>query len=201
MTKSDDSRVDLVEEKTPYQGFSRIRVFHLRHRKHDGNWSDVIDREVFQRGDAAAVVLYDPAADAIVLLEQFRVSAWVAGRDPWQRETVAGMIPPGGHPEEVARRECLEETGCEVGRLEPIAQYFSSPGTSPDRVWLYCGIVDSTAVGGVHGLASEGEDIKVAVVPFADALAMADDGRIENATGIVALGWLARNRDRLRRTV
>ncbi len=72
--------VELVEKTTPYDGYFRIGRYRLRHRRFDGGWTEVIDREVFDRGRAAVVLPYDPARDAVVLIEQFRIGAYAAGR-------------------------------------------------------------------------------------------------------------------------
>jgi len=63
---------------------------------------------------------------------------------------------------------------------------------------LFCGKVDPTSVGGVHGLAEEEEDIRVLVVPFAEALAQLQAGNIRSAAPIMALQWLQLNHDQLR---
>src|SRR5512143_2878914 len=107
----DKSDIEIVERRIGYRGYFRLDVYRLRHRLHEGGWSDVISREVLERGHAAAALLYDPARDAVVMIEQFRVGALAAGRAPWLCELVAGIIETGETPIDVARREALEEAG------------------------------------------------------------------------------------------
>ena len=128
-----------------------------------------------------------------MLIEQFRPGAWAAGREPWLLECVAGVMEPGETPEALARREAREEAGCAVTDLVPIATFLTSPGATTETVRLFCGRVDSEGVGGLHGLAEEGEDIRVAVMPVEDAVALLDEGRIVNAKTIIALQWIARH--------
>ena len=111
---------------------------------------------------------------------------------------MAGLIDKDEEPEAVARREAVEEAGLSLTSLWPISQYYPSPGGSDERVHLFIGCWDSEGAGGVHGLAEEGEDIRVHVWPLEDALDAVKDGRIDNAASIIALQWLALNRAEVR---
>src|SRR5262245_45843962 len=125
----DDDRVEILEERAAYQGFFRIDHYRLRHRLHAGGWSGVLEREAIKRRPAVGVLLYDPDRDAVVLVEQFRLPAHLAGCAAWQIEIVAGLVDPGESVEEVARRETREEAGLDVlGDLVPIHHYLTSPG-------------------------------------------------------------------------
>ena len=197
-TNQQDARVDLLEHSAVYEGFFRMDRYRLKHRCFDGGWTAELDREVFERGNAVALLPYDPKRDEVVLIEQFRVGAYAAGAEPWLLEIVAGIIEAGETPEAVARRESLEETGLEVGRIEPVANVFVSPGGATEQVAIFCGEVDSRAAGGIHGIPAEGEDIRVLVRGFAEILDDLSAGNLTNAPILIALQWLAANRPRLR---
>src|SRR5215468_4708489 len=173
--------IELLERSEQYRGYFRIVRYRFRHELFGGGWSGEVRREVFERGHAVGVLPYDPAADSLVLIEQFRIGAYVAGMDPWLTEVVAGIIEDDEAPEEVARREAREEAGLEIQALIPMCRYVVSPGGTSESVRLYCGRVDSRGAGGVHGLAEEHEDIRVLVLPYAEAMAWLEDGRISNA--------------------
>jgi ADP-ribose pyrophosphatase len=190
--------VELLEKSERYSGFFRINQYRLRHRLFAGGWSGVIEREVFERGHAVGVLPYDPVADSLVLIEQFRIGALVAGMSPWLIEVVAGIIEEGEAPEEVARRETLEEAGLEIQALMPMCRYLVSPGGSSESVLLYCGRVDSRGAGGIHGLAEEHEDIRVDHLPYGEAMRLLEEGLVTNSVGLIALQWLALHRDRVR---
>ena len=164
-----------------------------------GGWSPVLTRVLLERGEAAVVLPYDPVRDQVVLLEQFRIGALHDTAGPWLIEIVAGVIECGETPDEVVRREAVEEADCAIGALQHICTYYVSPGGTSERIHLFCGKVDAGEADGVHGVAAEGEDIRVTAVPFEDALAMVADGRINSASPIIALQWLAQHRDRLHR--
>lgn len=195
-----DSRdVDILDRTEVFRGFFRIDRYRLKHRRFDGLWSEVVTREVFERGHSVAVLLYDPGADNIVVIEQFRAGALAAGMMPWMIECVAGIINDGETPEQVARREAIEETGCTLGRVEQIGQFIYSPGACSEVCRLFVAEFDSTLASGVHGLAEEHEDIKTHVVPVETAFEWLDTGAIRNAALLIAVSWLARNGDDLRR--
>ncbi len=190
--------IEILDRQTVYRGYFQIDRYRLRHRKFDGGWTDPFIREVFERGHAVGVLLYDPNRDVVVLIEQFRIGAAAAGRPAWLIEVVAGMIGPGESDAEVARRETLEEAGCVITDLIRICDFLVSPGGTSERIALFCGRVASDTAGGIHGLADEHEDIQVRAMATDDAIALLDANVIDNATTIIALGWLARNRAALR---
>ena len=194
-----DPRVEILDKTVCYDGFFRLERYRLRHRLFSGAWSRVLTRELFERGQAAAVLPYDPALDVVVLVEQFRIGALEAPGSPWLLEIVAGVIDhPGETPEDVVRREAVEEADCQIQELVHICDYFVSPGGTSERISLFCGRVDATGSGGLHGLADEAEDIRVIVVPFAEAIEQLHAGKINSAAPIMALQWLQLNHDQLR---
>jgi ADP-ribose pyrophosphatase len=196
------NRNDVVLEtrETLLDGFISIDCLHLRHRLFAGGWTDLLQREVKLGGEVAAVIPYDPVRDELVLIEQFRIGPFTAGDpEPWLTEIVAGMIEPGENAAELARRETLEETGCTIGRLEKIMDFYSTPGGSAQRIALFCAEVQTASASGIHGLAAEGEDIRVFTRSTDEALAMVQSGTIRNAISIIGVQWLALNRDVQRR--
>jgi ADP-ribose pyrophosphatase len=195
-------RDDVIVESTQtlHDGFFRMDHLHLRHRLFDGGWSPVLSREIMLRAPVAAVIPYDPVADKVVLLEQFRGGMYLAGdAHPWSIEIVAGIIEPGESAEDMARRETLEETGCTVARLEKIIDFYPSPGGCSEFVSLFCGEVSSAGAGGVHGVPAEGEDIRVFTQSTDKMMDLVASGAIDNSIGIIGVQWLATNRNTLRK--
>jgi ADP-ribose pyrophosphatase len=191
--------VEIIAREAVYDGYFRIDRYRLRHRRHGGGWTDEVSREVFERGHVAAVLPYDPERDAVVLIEQFRIGAYAAGEPQcWLTEIVAGVIEDGEEPDAVARREMLEETGCTLSALQPIGKYLVSPGGTSESVRLYLGRIDSRTAAGLHGVKDEAEDIRVLVKPYAEVESAVREGLFTNAATLIALQWLALNRDRVR---
>ncbi len=190
--------VDIVRRENCFQGFYRLDRVHLRHELFAGGMGREISRELFVRHDAVCVLPYDAVRDEVVLLEQFRVGALGKAATPWLIEMVAGLIDRDEEPQAVAHREAQEEAGLKLAALWPITRYFPSPGGSDEFVHLFLGRCQTTGVGGLHGLEAEGEDIRVSVWAFEDALQAVRDGRIANAATIIAIQWLALNRAEVR---
>ncbi|QEL11676.1 NUDIX domain-containing protein [Kushneria phosphatilytica] len=190
--------VERVADECLYDGFFDLYRRQLRYRRFGGGWSETVTREVHVRHDAVGVLLYDPERDAVVLVEQCRAGALDRPRTPWLIEPVAGLIDSNESPEAVARREAEEEAGCRVDELIEIQRYFPSPGACSEYVTLYCALVDSRELGGVHGLDSEHEDILVHVLPFTQAWQLLEEGHLDNAMALIAMYWLARERASLR---
>ena len=191
-------KAELVERTVLFQGYFRITRFVFRHSLFQGGQSGNVSREVFERGQAAAVLPYDPVRDEVVLIRQFRAGSYVAGRHPWSWEIVAGIIDEGETPEIVARREALEEAAVKITDLLPIKSVMLTPGACSESCTTFIGRTDSNGAGGIFGLESENENILVKAVPFAEARAMLDRQEFDNAIAIIALQWLALHRDEVR---
>jgi ADP-ribose pyrophosphatase len=190
--------IDLVTKRTAFQGYFRIDAYTFRHRRFDGGWTEVMSREVFERGHAASVLPYDPERNAFVLCQQFRIGAYAANFSPWQLELVAGVMEPGETPEAVAHRESMEEAGRTLRALWPIQHYLVSPGGTTESTYLYLGQVSAEGAGGIFGLDSEHEHIRVVVLSEDELMAMLDNNEINNAPLLIATLWFARNRAQIR---
>jgi ADP-ribose pyrophosphatase len=192
--------VDIVEATTAFKRFLRIDTIRFRHRLFSGEWSAGSTYDVLRRGEAVGIVLYDPDRDSVVLIEQFRLPALLAGGSPWQLEIVAGLVDADEPPETVAVRETREETGLALsGELIPIQRYLPSPGASDESVFLYCARINADAAGGVHGSRDEGEDIRTVVKTIVEIETLLDAGAVENGHTLIALSWLLRHHSELRR--
>lgn len=191
----------LINRESVYTGFFKVDKCRIKHDLYLGGEVE-IQRELLYRGDAVAVLLYDPSRDKVVMVEQFRVGAIDDKEDdeqgPWLLEIVAGIVEQNESIKDVARRECKEEAGLDVHSFESIHSFYSSPGGSSEKIYLMCGLVDSNLAEGVHGLDHEGEDIKVSVHDFKDINQLLASDRISSAIPIIALQWLSINRERLR---
>ncbi|MEC6816425.1 ADP-ribose diphosphatase [Photobacterium toruni] len=191
--------VDVLSTQTVYDGFFKMVKYRLRHKLFAGGWSGEFERELFERGHAAAVLPYDSVRDQVVLIEQFRVGAMAAECQPWQLEIVAGMLDHDNESaEQVVRREATEESGLVLGKTEKISRYLSSSGGCSEILEIFISEVDSSLAQGIHGVASESEDIRVHVVSRNQAYQWLESGKIENAATIIALQWLQLHHQRLR---
>jgi ADP-ribose pyrophosphatase len=190
-------------EETVWNGRFPLEVVRFRQRRFDGTISNLRTWELWRRGQAAALLPYDPVRDAVVLIEQFRLPALAAGVDPVMVELPAGLCDAGETPEQTIAREMHEEMGLAADRLEKIGAFVLTAGGSDECCHLFVGRVTAPPAGsdglaGVAGLAAEQEDIRVRVHPAERAVTAALAGRYANSVTAIALLWLAAKRDWLR---
>jgi ADP-ribose pyrophosphatase len=202
----DHKDVSVNAVHTRYRGFFKMNEYQLSHKLYSGKQSEVISREIFERGDAVVVMPYDAKTDTVMMIEQFRPGALRANKTtgtPWMLEFIAGMFNEQESPVDVAIREAQEEANLTINEsdLTPIMTYLSSPGGMSECIHLYLASVDSAAVnanvGDVHGLDEEHEDILLHVFSRTEALSLLAQGKITNAATIIALQWLALNFNKL----
>lgn len=189
---------EILDTENGYQGFFRLDRVHLRHSLFAGGWCEKLTRELLVKGHAAAVLLYDPHMESVVLVEQFRIGAIEESAGAWVLELAAGFIEPGESAEQVAQREVYEETGCTLLDLIPVHRFLVSPGSTTENIHLYCGRVDASRAGGIFGITDEGEDIRVKVLKVDEAFNLLDTGSINSATPIIGLQWLRLNQTAIR---
>ena len=183
------SKFKIIDKKNLYDGFFKMNEVTLKYRKYDGNWSNNIKRELFGGAQVAAVLPYDPISKEIILIQQFRPGTISKDIDHYLDEIVAGIIDGGESPEIAAKRECLEETGCEVKKLIPIQGYFPAPGSSESFYHLFLGEVKSFKGSKIQGLENENEDIFVKCFKINEVRKKMEDGKILNGLTLIALQW------------
>jgi nudix-type nucleoside diphosphatase (YffH/AdpP family) len=172
-------------------GWHVLRRTTLERRRSDGEWVTE-QRETYDRGNGATMLVYDVERRTVLLTRQFRYPVYVNGHpDGLLIEAAAGLLDDDA-PEVAVRREVEEELGVAVGEVQHVFDVFMSPGSVTERLHFYAAPYrphDRTTAGG--GLEEEGEDIEVLELPFDEALAMIDDGRIADAKTIMLLQWAA----------
>jgi ADP-ribose pyrophosphatase len=188
--------VEIISKETVFKGFFKMVKYRFKHRLFAGGWSGIVEREMFERGHAAAMLPYDPVTDQVVIIEQIRVGA-LEHSHPWQLEIVAGMIDRDESSEEVIRREAEEEAGIQVGRVASVTSYYPSSGGCSEKLDVFIGEVDAAKAHGIHGLDYENEDIRVHVISRETAYQWVKDGKFENGASIIALQWLQLNHQEL----
>jgi ADP-ribose pyrophosphatase len=195
----DKKKYEILARETLFQGWFRVDRYHLHHERFDGGWSAPFTREIFDYGrNVSGTLLFDPQHDKVVMVEQFRTGPVTHGEYPWIMEIVMGMIDGGETPEQAARREALEEAGCEVIDMQPIANYYTSPGATSDHVSIFVGRAKAPEHGSSGGLASENEDIRVHVLDSTAAIGLLFANKIRDAQTLIALQWFAMHRTELR---
>ena len=188
MTVSD--RIRIKDERVLSDEHYTLKSTTFEWRRGDGEWQTQ-KREIFERGNAAALLPYNLAQRNVVLVRQFRYPAYLNGYDDLLIEAAAGLLDDET-PEARIRAEAEEETGYRLGEVRKIFEAFMSPGAVTEKIHFFVAEYDSTMkVANGGGLASEGEDIEVLELALDQALAMIGDGRIVDAKTIMLLQYAA----------
>ncbi|WP_371376959.1 NUDIX domain-containing protein [Thalassotalea aquiviva] len=192
---------DIVAKKTIFERFFKVDLYQVRHKLFAGGWSQAFYREVLERGEAVMLIPYDPVTDQLLLIEQFRIGAANSATSPWLLEFIAGMIGEGETASQVAVKEAQEEANLVIneGDLQSIMSFYTSPGGTSEKIHLFYVDVDSSHFkhGQIAGLDCENEDIRTHVVSLEQALGYLAEGKINNASTIIGLQWLALNKGQL----
>jgi ADP-ribose pyrophosphatase len=181
----------LIEKKERiFDDFFKIDEASLKYEQFDGKMSPLVRRLNFDRGDSVAALIFNPKRQLIILVNQFKYPTFEKGPG-WITETIAGMIDNNENPEDVARREVLEETGYKVSKLQHISTFYVSPGGTSERVFLYyTEIDDDSKIAEGGGLKEENEDIINVELSLDEALKKIENGEMADAKTIIAILWL-----------
>ncbi len=192
--KSEDLSFKILNKTRGYNGFFKVDEVHYQFSQYQGGWSPAITREVFSRGEAVVVLLFDSQKQRVILVEQCRAGALnnslAQNESAWLLEPVAGMIDEGETALEACHRESNEEAGVKDAHFEFIYRYYPSPGACEEVLHLYAADIDSQYLPNFAGLACEAEDIKIVRLSFTEAKQRLLAGQFNVASTIIALQWL-----------
>ena len=187
------SKFKIINKKNIHKGFFEMNEVTLKYKKIDGSWTNNIKRELFGGAQVSAVLPYDPIKKEIVLIQQFRPGTISKNINNFLYEIVAGIIDKGESAETTAKRECIEETGCEIKNILPIQGYFPAPGSSESFYHLFLGEIEAFEGSRSMGLESENEDILVKCYNFSKVKQMLQNKEIVNGITLIALQWFFLN--------
>ncbi|RZS93363.1 NUDIX domain-containing protein [Aquimarina brevivitae] len=176
-------------EEVVYNGFLQIKKAQITHDRFHHQEPISYDREVLDKGDCIAVLLFEKDTNCIILIKQFRYPT-VKHTTGWFVELPAGAIEDNEDPKNAAYREVEEETGYTVAELEHIQTFYATPGSSTERMFLFYGEVttsDKEAAGG--GASYEDEDIEIVKLPVAEIPHLLQSHTLPDAKTIIALQW------------
>ena len=179
----------ITNKKNLYSGFFSLNKYEFVHKKHDGEWTGTIGREIFSGAHVSTLLPYDPDKKEIILIQQFRAGILSRYDEDYLYEIVAGIVDEGENPEKTASRECFEETGCEVKKIHPIQSYFPAPGSSESYYHLYLGEIQAFEGERIRGLEKENEDILVKSFKIDEVRQMLKEKKIMNGLTLIALQW------------
>jgi nudix-type nucleoside diphosphatase (YffH/AdpP family) len=183
-----EPKVKIVSSETLSKGFIHLQRLTVEHETLSGDRQTVV-REIHDHGNAATILLYDPARKSVILVRQLRLPPVLNGDDGFLIETPAGLLDKDD-PLTAIIREAMEETGYRIDRADYLFDAYMSPGTLTERVSFFAAEIDATKKAGKGGgLEEEGEDIEILEMPLADAYEMIGTGKISDGKTIMLLQW------------
>ena len=194
MAEQEAPRVAIRHRVRRFEGFLNVDEVTFVLRADDGTWGDERRNLILERGNSAAILLYNVERHSVILVKQFRLAAFLS--DEERRgdvlEIVAGIVDSNETPEDCAIREAQEETGYHInGDIQPIATVFPSPGGSTEKIHIYFAkISDADRLDDDGGVPSEGEQIKVIEVPFSEFERGIRDRCYSDSKTLIAGYWL-----------
>lgn len=178
----------------------RVHALSYQHPVFKSEETYTVKRVLVEKRASVIALPYDPLRDAVVLIEQVRpVKVFTDADSPCMFELCAGLVDPGESAEQALRRELDEECALSAGRIEPISQYWVSPGWTSEQLSIYCVEVNTSTIQDVCGNVQECESIHVSVMPFSQLMQALDARNIDNGGLLIGALWLSRHRDRLRK--
>ena len=173
--------------------YFKVDEAYIQHRKFDGKLSNEIRRLNLNREDVCSAILYDKEKEMLLLVKQFRFPVSTK-EDGFLLEIPAGVIEKDEEPEVAMKREIFEETGYKVDYFVYLFYYFTSPGITSERCFLYFAeINDKLKLGLGGGCIDEDEEIQIQWIRQNDIISYIESGKIVDAKTIVALYWFLLN--------
>jgi GDP-mannose pyrophosphatase NudK len=186
--------VKILENRVLSDQFYVLRRFTFEREERSGERVTQV-REVYDRGNGAAILLYNRLAGTVILTRQFRMPTFVNGNPTGMLiECCAGLLDRD-NAEEAIRRETEEETGYKIGALEKVLEAYMSPGSVTEILYLFVAqYTKEMKVGEGGGLEHESEDIEVLEIPYSRAREMVRSGEIRDGKTILLLQYAELNK-------
>ena len=184
-----NNKVRNIKKELLSDNWYTLNKFSFEYQRPDGAWEKQ-ERESYDRGNGAAILLYNKTKKSVVLTRQFRMPTYVNGNaDGMMIEACAGLLD-GDHPEDCIRKEVEEETGYRISEVQRVYETYMSPGSVTEILYLFIGAYeDRMKVGEGGGSDHETENIEVLEYPFEQAIEMIRRGDIKDAKTIMLLQY------------
>ncbi|HMC01498.1 MAG TPA: GDP-mannose pyrophosphatase NudK [Flavobacteriaceae bacterium] len=182
MTKIKNIKKELLSDN-----WYTLNKFTFDFQLQNGTWSTQM-RESYDRGNGAAILLYNKEKGTVILTKQFRFPTYINGnKSGYMIEVCAGLLDDD-KPEDCIKKEAFEETGYQIENVKKVMEAYSTPGSVTEMVYYFVAeYSEDMKVGEGGGLESENEDIEVLEIAFNEAIEMVNKGEIKDAKSIILL--------------
>jgi GDP-mannose pyrophosphatase NudK len=187
------SNVNILQTEILSNNWYTLKKITYEYQQKDGT-KHVQNREAYDRGNGAAILLYNATEKTVILTRQFRLPTFINGNAGGMLiEACAGLLDKD-NPEDCIRRETEEETGYKIADVRKIYEAYMSPGSVTEILYFFvAAYTSSMKTGDGGGLEQEQENIEVLELPFSQAMQMMQDGIIKDAKTIMLLQYAKLN--------
>ncbi|AYN67734.1 GDP-mannose pyrophosphatase NudK [Euzebyella marina] len=184
-----NNRIKNIEKKVLSDNWYILNKYTYEYQKDDGSW-ETQQREAYDRGNGAAILLYNKKKGTIVLTKQFRMPTYVNGNEDGMMVEVCAGLLDGLNPEECIKKEVEEETGYQIDRVRKVFESYMSPGSVTEILYFFVGeYKEKMRVNEGGGAEDETENIEVLELDFESAMGMIASGEIRDAKSIMLLQY------------
>ena len=188
-----NNKVRNIEREILSDNWYTLNKYTFEYQKPDGTW-ETQQREAYDRGNGAAILLYNANKGTVVLTKQFRMPTYVNGNDDGMMIEVCAGLLDGDNPADCVRKETEEETGYKISNVKKVMQTYMSPGSVTEILYLFVGEYDeSMKVSEGGGAEDETENIEVLELNFEKAMDMIITGEINDSKTIMLLQYAKLN--------
>jgi len=186
-------KVKILDTEILSKNWYTLKKLTYQFQKNNGEWQTQ-NREAYDRGNGATILLYNKEQQTVILTKQFRLPTYINGNESGMLiEACAGLLDKD-NPEDCIRRETEEETGYKVSHVEKIFEAYMSPGSVTELIYFF--IAEYSSDMKMHeggGIDHEQEDIEVLEIPIDTAYKMIGSGEIKDGKTIILLQYIRLN--------
>ncbi|MDP5081007.1 MAG: NUDIX domain-containing protein [Winogradskyella sp.] len=184
-----------IQKTTLSKDWAQLDRIDYDYQFNNGLWKR-LSRECYNRGDGAAILLYNSEKGTVILTKQFRMPIYESNKhEGMSIEACAGAIDNSDKPLETILRETEEEVGYKISNAKQVLTAYTSPGALTEKMFLFVASYnDAMKANDGGGLESENEDIEVLEMPFTEAIEMMNKGEIIDAKTIMLLQYAQINK-------
>lgn len=184
-----NSRIKNITKEVLSDNWYTLNKYTYDYQKDDGSW-ETQEREAYDRGNGAAILLYNRKKGSVVLTKQFRMPTYVNGNEDGMMVEVCAGLLDGLNPEECIKKEVEEETGYQIDKVRKVFESYMSPGSVTEILHFFVGEYEARMkVNEGGGAADETENIEVLEMPFSTAMSMISSGEIKDSKSIMLLQY------------
>lgn len=184
-----NKKVRNIKKELLSDNWYKLEKLTFEYQRDDGSW-ETQSREAYDRGNGAAILLYNKKNKKVILTRQFRMPTYINGNDSGMMIEVCAGLLDGDRPEDCIKKETEEETGYKLEKVEKVFESYMSPGSVTEILHFFIGSYEEKMrISDGGGAEEETENIEVLELDFEKAMEMIHTGEIKDAKTIMLLQY------------